>query len=146
MEEVVGGRPIGRSAHEGCAETLEDGAPACGVVAMSTQPLDIDRWSATGVDLETRRRRILAVLAAMGRSEEQQQFRRTLAKRTQAALATENYGLLERYIQGWYLHVIALQTRPGWAAEWDQLRRNGPTVADPDAAEPLEDILARLRW
>ena len=46
---------------------------------MSTQPLDIDRWSATGVDLETRRRRILAVLAAMGRTEEQQQFRRTLA-------------------------------------------------------------------
>jgi hypothetical protein len=112
---------------------------------MSTQPLDIDRWSATGVDLETRRRRILAALAAMGRTEEQQQFRRMLAKRTQAALATENYGLLERYIQGWYLHVIALQTRPGWAAEWDRLRRNAPTVADLDAAEPLEDILARLR-
>lgn len=112
---------------------------------MSTQPLDIDRWSATGVDLETRRRRILAVLAAMGRTEEQQQFRRTLAKRTQAALAAENYGLLERYVQGWYLHVIALQTRPGWAAEWDQLRRSAPAVADPDAAEPLEDILARLR-
>ena len=86
-----------------------------------------------------------AVLAAMGRTEEQQQFRRTLAKRTQAALTTENYGLLERYIQGWYLHVIALQTRPGWAAEWDRLRRNAPTVADPDAAEPLEDILGRLR-
>jgi hypothetical protein len=97
------------------------------------------------VDLETRRRRILAALAEMGRTEEQQQFRRTLAKRTQAALATENYGLLERYIQGWYLHVIALQTRPDWAAEWDQLRRSAPTVTDPDAAEPLEDILARLR-
>jgi hypothetical protein len=87
---------------------------------MSTQPLDIDRWSATGVDLETRRRRILAALAAMSHTEEQQQFRRTLAKRTQAALATENYGLPERYIQSWYLHVIALQTRPGWAAEWDR--------------------------
>jgi hypothetical protein len=81
---------------------------------MSTQPLDIDRWSATGVDLETRRRRILAVLAAMGRTEEQQQFRRTLAKRTQAALATENYGLLERYIQGWLNRPGSGRDSGGW--------------------------------
>lgn len=111
---------------------------------MSTQPLDIDQWATTGVDLEIRRRRILAALAAMGRTDEQEQFRRTLAKRTRAALATENYGLLERYVQGWYLHVIALRTRPGWAAEWDRLRQN-PPAADPSAAEPLEDVLARLR-
>jgi hypothetical protein len=110
---------------------------------MSTQPLDIDQWATTGVDLETRRRRVLAALAAMNRTDEQQQFRRTLAKRTRAALANENYGLLERYVQGWYLHVIALQTRPGWAAEWDRLRQH-PPATDPSAAEPLEDVLARL--
>jgi hypothetical protein len=47
-------------------------------------------------------------------------------------------------VQGWYLHVIALRIRPGWAAEWDELRAN-PPAADPDAAEPLEDVLTRLR-
>jgi hypothetical protein len=79
----------------------------------------------------------------MGRTAEQEQFRRTLAERTRAALATEDYGPLERCSQGWYLHVIALETWPGWAAEWDELRAN-PPAADPAAAEPLEDVLARL--
>jgi len=37
---------------------------------MSTQPLDIDQWPTTGVDIETRRRRILAALAAMSRTDE----------------------------------------------------------------------------
>jgi hypothetical protein len=111
---------------------------------MSTQPLDIKHWATTGVDLETRRRRVLAALAAMGRTEEQQQFRRGVAKRVRAGLAMEDYGLLERYVQGWYLNVIALRTQPGWAAEWDQLRATAPAAADPDAAEDLEDILARL--
>ena len=111
---------------------------------MTAEPLDIDQWPTTGVDLETRRRRVLAALAAMGRTSEQQRFRRTLATRTRAALATEDYGLLESYVQGWYLHVIALRIRPGWAAEWDELQRNPPDI-DPAAAQPLEDILARLR-
>jgi hypothetical protein len=114
------------------------------MTAEPTQPQDIAQWPTTGVDLETRRRRVLAALAAMGRTAEQAQFRTTLAKRTRIALATENYGLLERYVQGWYLLVIALRTKPGWAAEWDRLRAN-PSAADPAAAEPLEDVLTRLR-
>lgn len=109
---------------------------------MSTQPLDVEHWPATGVDLETRRQRILAVLAALERTDEQEQFRRRLRALTEAALQTGDYGPLEHYVQGWYLHVIALQTQPGWAAEWDALRAN-PPATDPAAAEPLEDVLAR---
>jgi hypothetical protein len=56
------------------------------MTAEPTQPLDIAQWPTTGVDLETRRRRVLAALAAMGRTAEQEQFRTTLAKRTRAAL------------------------------------------------------------
>jgi hypothetical protein len=45
------------------------------LTAEPTQPLDIAQWPTTGVDLETRRRRIVAALAAMGRTAEQEQFR-----------------------------------------------------------------------
>jgi hypothetical protein len=112
---------------------------------MSTQPLDVEHWPTTGVDLETRRRRILEALAAMGRTEEQQQFRRRLRALTEVALQAGGYGPLEHYVQGWYLHVIALRTRPGWAAEWDKLRRNPPPRPDPEAARPLDEVIASWR-
>jgi hypothetical protein len=110
---------------------------------MSTQPLNIDQWPTTGVDLETRRRRILAALAAMSRTDEQQQFRRRLRALTEGALRTGDYGPLERYVHGWYLHTIRLATDPAWAAEWDQLRRHPPPPPDPEAARPLEEVIAR---
>jgi len=110
---------------------------------MSTQPLDIDQWPTTGVDIETRRRRILAALAAMSRTDEQQQFRRRLRALTEGALQTGDYGPLERYVHGWYLHTIRLATDPAWAAEWDQLRRHPPPPPDPEAARPLEEVIAR---
>src|SRR5215218_3635091 len=71
--------------------------------AMSTaEPLGEDRWPATGVDLETRRRRILATLTALGRTKDVEQFQRALAAATKAAADTQNYGGLEGVVQGWY--------------------------------------------
>jgi hypothetical protein len=57
---------------DGCTCPLADEEEA-----MSTaEPLGEDQWPATGVNLETRRRRILATLIALGRPSEVQQFQR----------------------------------------------------------------------
>jgi hypothetical protein len=69
--------------------------------AMSTaEPLGEDRPPATSVDLETRRRRILAILTALGRPREVQQFQRALAAATRVA-DTQEYAGLEGVVQGW---------------------------------------------
>jgi hypothetical protein len=82
--------------------------------AMSTaEPLGEDQRPATGVDLETRRRRILATLTALGRPREVEQFQRALAAATRAAADTQDYAGLEGVVQGWYLHVLALRAVPG---------------------------------
>jgi hypothetical protein len=123
----------------GCTRPLADEEEA-----MSTaEPLGEDRWPATGVDLETRRRRILATLTALGRPSEVEQFQRALAAATRAAAATQDYAGLEGVVQGWYLHVLALRTVPGWADRWEALRR-GPPVLVPGDARSLEDVLADL--
>jgi hypothetical protein len=112
--------------------------------AMSTaEPLGEDRWPATGVDLETRRRRILATLTALGRTKEVEQFQRALAAATKAAADTQDYGGLEGVVQGWYLHVLALRTVPGWADRWEALRREPPVLV-PGDARLLEDVFADL--
>ena len=111
---------------------------------MSTaEPLGEDQWPATGVDLETRRRRILATLTALGRMTEVEQFQRALAAATGAAAATQDYTGLEGVVQGWYLHVLALRTVPGWADRWEALRREPPALV-PGDARSLEDVLADL--
>jgi hypothetical protein len=111
---------------------------------MSTaEPLSDDQWSAIGVDLETRRRRILATLTALGRTNEVGQFQRALAAATKAAADTQDYAGLEGVVQGWYLHVLALRTVPGWADRWDALRREPPALV-PGDARSLEDALADL--
>jgi hypothetical protein len=112
--------------------------------AMSTaEPLGEDRWPATGVDLETRRRRILATLTALGRPREVEQFQRALAAATKAAADTQDYAGLEGVVQGWYLHVLALRAVPGWADRWEVLRREPPALV-PGDARSLEDVLADL--
>jgi len=112
--------------------------------AMSTaEPLGEDHWPATGVDLETRRRRILATLTALGRTNEVGQFQRALAAATKAAADTQDYAGLEGVVQGWYLHVLALRTVPGWADRWDLLRRQPPVLA-PGDARSLADAWAEL--
>jgi hypothetical protein len=111
---------------------------------MSTaEPLGQEQWSATGVDLETRRRRILAILTALGRPGAVEQFQRALAAATRTAAATQDYAGLEGVVQGWYLHVLALRTVPGWADRWEALRREPPALV-PGDARSLEDVLADL--
>jgi hypothetical protein len=111
---------------------------------MSTaEPLGEDRWPVTGVDLETRRRRILATLTALGRPREVEQFQRALAAATKAAAETRDYGGLEGVVQGWYLHVLALRSVPGWADRWDALRREPPALV-PGGARSLEDVFDDL--
>ena len=79
---------------------------------MSTaEPISKDQWPATGVDLETRRRRILATLTALGRTKEVEQFQRALAAATTAAAETQDYAGLEGVVQGWYLHVLGPTNR-----------------------------------
>ena len=111
---------------------------------MSTaEPLGEEQWLATGVDLETRRRRILATLTALGRMREVEQFQRALAAATKAAAETQDYAGLEGIVQGWYLHVLALRTVPGWADRWEALRREPPALV-PGDARSLEDVFADL--
>ena len=111
---------------------------------MSTaESLGEDRWPATGVDLETRRRRILATLNALGRPGEVEQFQRALVAATRAAAETQDYAGLEGVVQGWYLHVLALRSVPGWADRWEALRRQPPALV-PGDARSLEDVLADL--
>jgi hypothetical protein len=111
---------------------------------MSTaEPLGEDRWPATGVDLETRRRRILATLTALGRTEDVEQFQRALVAATRAAAATQDFAGLEGVVQGWYLHALALRTVPGWADRWEVLRRSPPVLV-PGDARSLEEVLADL--
>jgi hypothetical protein len=112
--------------------------------AMSrAEPLGEDQWPGTGVDLETRRRRILATLTALGRPREVEQFQRALAAATKAAADTQEYAGLEGVVQGWYLHVLALRSVPGWAERWEALRREPPALV-PGDARSLEVVLADL--
>jgi hypothetical protein len=112
--------------------------------AMSTaEPLGEDRWPPSGVDLETRRRRILATLTALGRTKEVEQFQQALAAATKAAANSQDYAGLEGVMQGWYLHVLALRTVPGWADRWEALRREPPALI-PEDARSLEDVFADL--
>jgi hypothetical protein len=112
--------------------------------AMSTaEPLGEDRWPTTGVDLETRRRRILATLTALGRTKEVEQFQRVLVAATGAAVDTQDYAGLEGVVQGWYLHVLALRAVPGWADRWDALRRSPPVLV-PGDVRSLGDVFADL--
>ena len=128
-----------RLAIDGCTRPLADEEEA-----MSTaEPLGEDQWPATGVDLETRRRRILAALIALGRPSEVEQFQRALAAATRAAAATQDNAGLEGVVQGWYLHVLALRTVPGWADRWAALHREPPALV-PGDARSLEDVLADL--
>ena len=123
----------------GCTYPLADEEEA-----MSTaEPLGEEQWPTAGVDLETRRLRILAILTALGRPSEVEQFQRALAAATRAAADTQDYAGLEGVVQGWYLHVLALRTVPGWADRWEAVRREPPALVSGDARS-LEDVLADL--
>ena len=77
-------------------------------------PLDPAGWATTGVDLETRRVRVLWGLAALGRTAEQRQFQ----SRCQAFMEIDE-ALADGYVQARYQHIIISLTTPGSAERWD---------------------------
>jgi hypothetical protein len=81
-------------------------------------PLDPAGWATTGVDLETRRVRVLWGLAALGRTAERQQF----LARYQAFMEIGE-ALADGYVQARYQHIIISLTTPGWAERSDVLDR-----------------------
>jgi hypothetical protein len=82
---------------------------------MTTRgPLDPAGWATTGVDLETRRVRVLWGLAALGRTGEQRQFQ----SRYQAFMEIDE-ALADGYVQARYQHIIISLTTPDWAERSD---------------------------
>ena len=81
-------------------------------------PLDPAGWATTGVDLETRRVRVLWGLAALGHTAEQRQFQ----SRCQAFMEIDE-ALADGYIQARYQHIIISLTTPGSAERWDARSR-----------------------
>jgi hypothetical protein len=71
-------------------------------------PLDPAGWATTGIDLETRRVRVLWGLAALGRAAEQRQFQ----SRYQAFMEIDQ-ALADGYVQARYQHIIISLTMPG---------------------------------
>jgi hypothetical protein len=73
------------------------------------EPPDPAGWAATGVDLETRRVRVLWGLAALGRTAERRQFQ----ARYQAFMEIDQ-DLADGYVQARYQHIIISLTTPRW--------------------------------
>ncbi len=102
-----------------------------------------ERWQLTGVDLDTRRRRVLEELALKGRADEQARFRAELADAVRTFQQTEDLSRLERVVEAWYRHAGMLRHAPGWADKLDRLRheesetgQQGPFTLQ----EALEDL------
>lgn len=70
-------------------------------------PPDPAGWATTGVDLETRRVRILWGLATLGRTAEQRQFQ----SRYQAFMEIDR-ALADSYVQARYQHIVISLTTP----------------------------------
>jgi hypothetical protein len=102
-----------------------------------------ERWQLTGVDLDTRRRRVLEELALKGRTEEQARFRAELADAVRVFQQTEDLSQLERVVEGWYRHAVMLRYAPGWADMLDRLRHGEPK-ADQRGPFTLEEALEDL--
>jgi len=102
-----------------------------------------ERWQLTGVDLDTRRRRVLEELTLKGRTEEQARFRAELADAVRAFQQTEDLSRLERVVEGWYRHAVMLRYAPGWADKLDRPRR-GKSEAGHRGPLTLEKALEDL--
>jgi hypothetical protein len=114
------------------------------------QPPDPGGWATTGVDLETRRVRVLWGLAALGRTAQQREFQ----ARYQAFMEIDE-ALADGYVQARYQHVlISLTTprRPQRSAA--PHRRRDPQASHRaqtddhtghglEAADPLREIVRR---
>jgi hypothetical protein len=82
------------------------------------EPPDPGGWATTGVDLETRRVRVLWGLAALGRTAQQRQFQ----ARYQAFMEIDE-ALADGYVQARYQHIIISLTAPRRPQRWDAPHR-----------------------
>jgi hypothetical protein len=103
-------------------------------------PLDPAGWAITGVDLETRRVRVVWGLAALGRTGEQRQF----LARYQAFMAIDE-ALADGYVQARYQHIIISLTTPGWAERSDaRYRRPDPRALDHRTSTAVDPAVNRI--
>jgi hypothetical protein len=106
---------------------------------MTTLEPDPAHWATTGVDLETRRVRVLWGLAALGRTAEQRRFQ----SRYQAFMEVDE-ALADGYVQARYQHIIISLTTPRRTRRSDAPHRRRDPGADLEAAtDPLRIILRR---
>ena len=103
-----------------------------------------ERWQLTGVDLDTRRRRVLEELAFKGRTEEQARFRAQLADAVDAFQQTEDLSRLERVVEAWYRHAVMLGYAPGWTDKLDRLRQGERPESGQRGPFTLEEALEDL--
>jgi uncharacterized protein DUF6247 len=103
-----------------------------------------ERWQLTGVDLDTRRRRVLEELALKGRTDEQARFRAELSDAVDAFQQTEDLSRLERVVEAWYRHAVMLRYAPGWADKLDRLRRGERPEAEQRGPFTLDEALEDL--
>jgi len=103
-------------------------------------PLDLAGWATTGVDLETRRIRVLWGLAALGRTGEQRQFH----ARCQAFMEIDE-ALADGYVQARYQHIIISLTTPDWVERSDaRYRRPDRWALDHRTSTAVEPALTRI--
>jgi hypothetical protein len=104
-------------------------------------PLDPAGWETTGVDLETRRVRVLWGLAALGRTAEQRQFQ----ARCQAFMEIDE-ALADGYVQARYQHIIISLTTPGWTERSDaRYRRRDPWASDHRTSTAVDPAVNRIQ-
>jgi hypothetical protein len=104
------------------------------------EPQDPAGWATTGIDLETRRVRVLWGLAALGRTAEQRRFQ----ARYQAFMEVDE-ALADGYVQARYQHVIISLTTPGRAKRPDaRHRRRDPPALDHRTSMEVDPPLSRI--
>jgi hypothetical protein len=103
------------------------------------EPPDPAGWATTGIDLETRRVRVLWGLAALGRTAEQRQFQ----ARYKAFMEIDE-ALADGYVQARYQHIIISLTRPRLAERSHaRYRRRGPEALDQRTSMKIAPSLNR---
>ena len=105
------------------------------------QPPDPAGWATTGVDLETRRMRVLWGLAALGRAAEQRQFQ----ARYQAFMELDQ-ALADGYVQARYQHIIISLTTPHRPQRSEAAhRRRDPRALDQWASMEVDPSPTRIQ-
>ena len=103
-------------------------------------PPDPADWATTGVDLGTRRVRVLWGLAALGRTAEQRQFQ----ARYQAFMEIDE-ALADGYVQAKYQHIIISLTRPRMAERAHaRNRRRNPPASDHTTSLEIDPSVNRV--